>query len=144
MPRKNKVGPTTVVLLLGLAVGASGQEVNSDVKIPPPRVTMAAAPALNGFFVGPDSRFTGTGQGVEFRGAASEAVRGLLSEDETRDRLGDFVTSLLIREGVLSFDGPSTVRANSSKQPEDGSRPAWAGPTPTALSVSRTSATRRR
>ena len=137
MRNRKKAACATALFLLGLAGRASGQEVGSDVKIPPPRVTMAAAPALNGFFVGPDSMFTGTARSVEFQGTTSEATRGLLSEDETRSQLGDFVTSLLIREGVLEFDGRSSARAATSEKPTQGSRPAWVGQTPTALSLNR-------
>jgi hypothetical protein len=144
MPQKRKVAYATAVLLLGLAAGATGQEVNSDIKIPPPTVTMSAAVVVSGFFVGPDSMFGGTGSGLEFQGAVSEAMRGLSSEDETRSRLGDFVTSLLIREGVITFDESPPARDATLHRPAGGSMPAWSGLAPTTLSASRTGSARRR
>ena len=99
--------------LLALTGPVRGQEVNSDVKIPPPRGLVTGAPAISGIFVGPDSRFTSDGQ--IFRGSAAQAAAGTLSEGETRDELGDFMTSLLVRAGIIAFDrppvGPTPERA---------------------------------
>ena len=134
----------SLVALTGpLAGPVSGQEVNSDVKIPPPRELVAAAPAISGMFIGAGTLFTSDGQ--RFGDAVAQAATGRLSERETRDELGDFMTSLLVRAGIMAFDHPRGALA-SFGETEDGSRPAWTGPTPMALSVSgnRSTASQRR
>ncbi len=118
--------------LVALAGAVSGQEVNSDVKIPPPRELVAAAPAISGMFIGAGTLFTSDGQ--RFGDAVAQAATGRLSERETRDELGNFMTSLLVRAGIMAFDRPAAL-ASSWEKSEDGSRPAWTGPTPMALSV---------
>ena len=121
--------------LVALAGPMSGQEVNSDVKIPPPRELVAAAPAISGMFIGAGTPFTSEGQ--LFGDAVAQAALGRSSEGETRDELGNFMTSLLVRAGIITFDRPAAL-ASSGNKSEVGSRPAWTGPTPMALSVSRT------
>ena len=118
--------------LVAPAGAVSGQEVNSDVKIPPPRELVAAAPAISGMFIGAGTLFTSDGQ--RFGDAVAQAATGRLSERETRDELGNFMTSLLVRAGIMAFDRPAAL-ASSWEKSEDGSRPAWTGPTPMALSV---------
>ena len=119
--------------LVALVGPVSGQEVNSDVKIPPPRELVAAAPRVSGLAAGTDALFTSEGQ--LFGAAVTQAVLGRSSETETRDELGDFMTSLLIRAGIVAFDRPRAALGSSGKKSADGSRPAWTGPTPMALSV---------
>ena len=121
--------------LVALAEPMSGQEVNSDVKIPPPRELVAAAPAISGMFIGTGTPFTSEGQ--LFGEPVAQAALGRSSEGETRDELGNFMTSLLVRAGIITFDR-SAALASSGNKSEVGSRPAWTGPTPMALSVSRT------
>jgi len=131
--------------LVALTGAVSGQEVNSDVKIPPPRELVAAAPAISGLFIGAGTLFTSDGQ--RFGDAVAQAATGRLSERETRDELGNFMTSLLVRAGIMAFDRPRAALASSGEKSEDGSRPAWTGATPMALSVSgrgSTAAVRRR
>ncbi len=131
--------------LVALTGAVSGQEVNSDVKIPPPRELVAAAPAISGMFIGAGTLFASDGQ--RFNDAVAQAATGRLSERETRDELGNFMTSLLVRAGIMAFDRPRAALASSGEKSEDGSRPAWTGPTPMALSVSgrgSTAAVRRR
>ena len=77
-------------------------------------------------------------QGQVFQGVVSQASSGVLSEGETRNELGDFMMSLLVRAGIIAFDREPARRAASGEDPEDGSRPAWNGRAPMALSVSRT------
>lgn len=113
-----------------------GQEVNSDVKIPPPREIVAGAPALSGLFSGSASLFAVPGP--VFQGVVAQAALGTLSEGETRDELGDFMSSLLVKAGIIAFDGSSTARQASGEQSDEGSRPAWSGPTPMALPASLT------
>ena len=125
-----------LVMAYSLAVPAapvSGQEVNSDVKIPPPRELGAASAAISGLGIGSEVLFTSQGQ--LFGDAVTQAALGRSSEGETRDALGNFMTSLLVRAGIITFDRPSAL-ASFGDKPEDGSRPAWIGPTPMVLSVS--------
>ena len=121
---------------VALAVPVSGQEVNSDVKIPHPRELVTGTRAINGLVGGTEALFAPESQ--LFRGAVAQASLGRLSEGETRDELGDFMTSLLVRAGIISFDDPGSDLAASGEKSEDGSRPAWTGPTPMAISVGRT------
>ncbi len=132
---------TTLFLIMAWSLGAlavptSGQEVNSDVKIPPPRETVTGAPAINGLVSGTDSLFTSEGR--LFQGAVAQAALGQLSEEQTRDELGDFMTSLLVRAGIITFDDSRAALSTSDEKSEDGSWPAWTGPTPMELSVGRT------
>ena len=136
---------STIFLFMAWSVGAlaeplaeplRGQEVNSDVKIPPPRELAAATPAISGMFIGASTLFAADGQ--RFGEVVTQASLGRLSEGETRDQLGDFMTSLLVRAGIVAFDSPRATLASSGEKSGDGSWPAWTGPTPMALSVSRT------
>lgn len=129
MSRKTTVFMITAWSLLALTGPVRGQEVNSDVKIPPPREIVAGVMGASGLFSGavsflvvPDQVF----QGV---------VSGTVGERETRDELGDFMASLLVRAGIISFDARPAARDASGQRPDDGSRPAWTGPAPMALSV---------
>ncbi len=122
--------------LLALTGPVRGQEVNSDAQIPPPRELVAGARAINGIFVGPDFLFTSDGQ--LFLGSVAQAAAGTLSEAETRDELGDFMTSLLVKAGIIAFDRLPARRADSGESSKDGSRPAWTGRARMTLSVSRT------
>ncbi len=136
MRTKTKLFVIMAWSLGALAVPVNGQEVNSDVKIPPPRELVTGAPAINGLVGGTDALFTSEGQ--LFQGAVAQAALGRLSEVETRNELGNFMASLLVRAGVISFDGPRADVSYSGERAEDGSWPAWTGATPMALSVSRT------
>ncbi len=132
---------TTLFLVMAyslavLAAPVSGQEVNSDVKIPPPRELGAASAAISGLGIGSEALFTSQGQ--LFGDAVTQAALGRSSEGETRDALGNFMTSLLVRAGIIAFNRPSAALASFGKRPEDGSRPAWTGRTPMTLSVNRT------
>ena len=131
---------TTLVMvaagtLLAFTAPARGQEVNSDVNIPLPRELVSGAPAINGLFVGPDSLFRAPDQ--IFRGSLAEASVGILNELATREEVGEFMTSLMVRAGIIAFDRLPVRLAGSESDSKDGSRPAWTGPTPVALSVSR-------
>ena len=126
----------------------SGQEVNSDVKIPPPRELASGAPALNGLLVGTELLFRSWDQ--LFQGSSAQAAVGIFpqaavgvsNEGQTREEFGDFMTSLLVRAGLITFDRPpaslGAPLAASGETSKDGSRPAWTGRTPMTLSVSRT------
>ena len=115
---------------------ACGQEVNSDVKIPPPRELVAGTPPISGLLIGTGALFTSDGD--QFGDAVARASQGRLSEGETRDELGDFMTSLLVRAGIVAFDPPGAALGSSGGKAEEGSWSAWTGPTPMVLSVSRT------
>jgi hypothetical protein len=132
---------TTLFLVMAWALVAPteplrGQEVNSDVMIPPPRELIAGTPAISGLFIGTGALFTSDGE--RFGDAVAQATLGRSSEGETRDEIGDFMTSLLVRAGIVVFDPPGAALRSSRGKTEDGSWSAWTGPTPTALSVSRT------
>jgi len=132
---------TTLFVIMAWSLGTlggpvSGQEVNSDVKIPPPRELVTGTPQINGLFSGTEVLFTSGSQ--LFQGAAAQAALGRLSEGQTRDALGDFMASLLVRAGVVAFDGPRADPTSSAETSKNGSWPAWSGATPMALSVGRT------
>ena len=134
MSTKTTLFPVMAWFLLALPGPVSGQEVNSDVKIPPPREIVGAAPTITGLAAGTDALFTSEGQ--LFGTAVAQAVLGRSSETETRDELGNFMTSLLVRAGIITFDRPEAALTSFGKKSEDGSRPAWTGPTPIVLPVS--------
>ena len=118
--------------LLALTGPASGQEVNSDVNIPLPREIVTTIPAVSGLFTG-----SANSEAQAFQGAVVEAEVGEFNESEAREAIGDFMTSLLVRAGIVAADPQPAPVATSSDNSEDGSRPAWTGRTPMALSVSR-------
>ena len=130
----------TSMCLLVWAGQVSAQEVAGDIKIPPPRELVTATPAVGGIHTGPTSTFGVAGLGPVFQGAASQAALGALSEKETRDRLGHFMTSLLVREGIITFGatpaGAPPTGAPTTRAPTTGA-PAWAGSTPMVISVTR-------
>ena len=119
--------------LFGVTAPVGGQEVNSDVKIPLPREIVTTIPAVSGLFIGPDRS-----QDPAFQGALDEAEVGALDESEAREAIGDFMTSLMVKAGIIVTESGSAGRAASGQDHEDASRPAWSGHTPLALSVSRT------
>ena len=119
--------------LLAITGSARGQEVNSDVNIPLPREIVTTIPAVSGLFTG-----SANSEAQAFQGAVVEAEVGELNESEAREATGDFMTSLLVRAGIVAADPQPARAAASSDDSEDGSRPAWTGRTPMALSVSRT------
>ena len=121
--------------LLAFNGPVSGQEVNSDVSMPPPRELVGSTPAINGLFVGPDSLFWSEDQ--VFRGSLARASVGILDETQTRRELGNFMASLMVRAGIVAFDRPPARLADSEGSARDGARPAWTGPTPTVHAVSR-------
>ena len=120
--------------LFAINGSARGQEVNSDVNVPPPRALVSGAPAVNGLLGGTESVFRASDQ--VFVGPMAEAVEGGMDEAEMRGELGHFMTSLLVRAGIIAFESPPAGLADSGESAEDGSRPAWTGPAPMALSVS--------
>ncbi len=148
----------TAGCLLTFTGPVSGQEVNSDVKIPPPRELASGAPALNGLLLGTELLFRSSDQ--LFRGSSAQAAVGVFAqgavgtsavgisavsvsnEGQTREEFGDFMTSLLVKAGLITFDRPpaplGAPLAASGEASNDGSRPAWTGRTPMTLSVSRT------
>ncbi len=119
--------------LLAVTGPATGQEVNSDVSIPLPREIVTTIPAVSGLFIGPDRS-----QDQIFQGALDDAEVGVLDEAEARETLGDFMTSLMVRAGIIETVSEADRVAESGENSEDGSWPAWTGRTPLTLSVSRT------
>ena len=132
---------TALFLIMAWSLGAmaeqvNGQEVNSDVKIPPPRELVTGTSAINGLVGGTEALFTSEDQ--LFQGAVAQAALGRLSEEQARGELGDFMASLLVRAGIIAFDGPRADASSSGERSDDGSRPAWTGVTPMVFSVGRT------
>ena len=119
--------------LLAVTGPAHGQEVNSDVKIPLPREIVTTIPAVSGLFTA-----SANSEAQAFQAAVVEAEVGELNESEAREVIGDFMTSLLLRAGIVTPDLQPARAAASGDNSEDGSRPAWTGRTPMVLSVSRT------
>ena len=122
--------------LLGLAGQARGQEVNSDVNIPPPRTLVSGASAISGLMGGTESVFQSS-DGT-FLTPLAQAATGAMNELETRGALGHFMTSLLVRAGIIVFDSQPAELAASVENSKGESRPAWTGPTPMVLSASMT------
>jgi hypothetical protein len=108
----------TAGALLAFTGPVRGQEVNSDVKIPPPRELVSGS--------------------LELNGSLAQAAVGVLNEGATREELGGFMTSLLVKAGIIAFDRPPAPLATAAGNSERGSWPAWTGRTPMTLSVSRT------
>ena len=135
MPTRIMLFMVTAGSLLVLTGPASGQEVNSDVNIPTPRELVTSVGAINGLWQGTRSVFSSHQQ---FQDSLAQAAVGTLDERETRAELGDFMASLLVRAGIISFARPPARSADSGENSGVGSRPAWTGPTPMELSVSRT------
>ncbi len=136
MGKKITLVMVTAGVLLAITGPVKGQEVNSDVKIPPPRELVSGAPAINGLFLGTGSLFGSPDQ--LFQGSLAQAAAGLSNERQTREEIGDFMTSLLVKAGLITFDRPPAPLGVSGENFQDGSRPAWTGRTPMTLSVSRT------
>ncbi len=120
-------------LILAFTGAGRGKEVNSDVNIPFPRELVSGAPAINGLFGGTTALFSSSLR--LFQGSSAQAGVATLNEEQTREELGDFMTSLLVRAGIIAFDRPATDVAASGGNSENGSRPAWVGRTPLMLPV---------
>jgi len=120
-------------LILAFTGAGRGQEVNSDVNIPFPRELVSGAPAINGLFGGTTALFSSSLR--LFQGSSAQAEAATLSEEQTREELGDFMTSLLVKAGIIAFDRPAPDVAASGRSSENGSRPAWVGRTPLMLPV---------
>ena len=120
-------------LILAFTGAGRGQEVNSDVNIPFPRELVSGAPGVNGLFAGTTSLFNFSVP--LFQGSLPQAAVGTLNEEQTREDLGEFMTSLLVKAGIIAFDRPANGLAASTGNAEHGSRPAWVGRTPLTLSV---------
>ena len=113
-------------LILAFTGAGRGQEVNSDVNMPFPRELVSGAPAINGLF---------SSSLRLFQGFSAQAGVATLNEEQTREEIGDFMTSLLVKAGIIAFDRPATGVATSGGSSENRSRPAWIGRTPLMLPV---------
>ena len=136
MGKKITLFMVTAGSLLAFTGPVRGQEVNSDVKIPPPRELASGAPAINGLLVGTEILFRSSDR--LFQGSLAQPAVGISNEGQTREEFGNFMTSLLVKAGIIAFDRPPAPLAASGGSSEDGSRSAWTGRTPMTLSVSRT------
>ncbi len=84
---------------------AAGQEVAGDVMIPPPREMVTSTVAASGLGGGDATVDVSTmdAHRAAIQGVLTQVRAGTMGESEAREQLGDFVVSLLIRSGVLSF-----------------------------------------
>ena len=103
---------TAAAFLLHTA-SVSGQEVNSDVNIPTPREMAVGTRTLNGIFVGPD---VVASESQVFGRPSTQAPSGILVEGAIREELGDFMTSLLVRAGLIAFDVAPVSVADSEEK----------------------------
>ena len=126
-----------------IAVGdLNAQEVNSDVKIPPPREVVINAPTVGGLFANQSGPATVTGQALQ--ATATQAGSGTLTEDQAREQIGDFMVSLLMKAGSVSFGNLASEQAAGSERASTaGVRPVWVGSVPLAPSVVLRRGTRR-
>jgi hypothetical protein len=68
---------------------------------------------LNGIFVGPDLLVA---ESQVFGGPSIQAPIGILVEGAIREELGDFMTSLLVRAGLIAFDVAPVPVADSGEK----------------------------
>lgn len=119
----------------------SAQEVNSDVKIPPPREVVISAPGVTGLLGGQNG--TGLVSGQAFQAAVAQSNAGTITEIQARGQMGDFMISLLMKAGVITFSSVGAPRANSDTDAPAGARPAWLGSAPLTPSVAPARSARR-
>ena len=103
----------TAAAFVLLAASVSGQEVNSDVNIPTPRELAVGTRTISGIFVGPDLLVAGS---QVFGGPSTQPPIGILVEGAVREELGDFMTSLLVRAGLIAFDVAPAAVADSGRK----------------------------
>ena len=108
--------------------GLLGQEVNSDVKIPPPREIVTSAPAATGFGGGQATAGAATLQALQaaIQTTVAQVQTGSIGENQVRAQLGNFTVSLLVKAGVLSFGGGAAAGRPTEEEAPSG-RPAWTG-----------------
>ena len=110
----------------------NAQEVNSDVKIPPPREVVISAPRV-GVFGGQGGTDLAIGQA--FQATLTPTNAGTMTQGQARGQIGDFMVSLLMKAGMVSFDNVAARTAGSQSGSPDGARPAWLGSVPLGPSV---------
>ena len=108
--------------LLAFTGPLRGQEVNSDVKIPPPRELANGAPAINAILLGTELLFRSSDQ--LFQGSLAQAAVGNLNEGQTRTEFGNFTTSLLVKAGIITFDRPPARPSGRLRRELRGRLPA--------------------
>ena len=118
--------------LVIIAGGLNAQEVNSDVKVPPPREVVISAPRV-GLFGGQGGTDVATGQA--FQATLTPTSAGTMTRGEARGQVGDFMVSLLMKAGLVSFDNVAARTAGSQSGSPEGVRPAWLGSVPLGPSV---------
>ncbi len=111
----------------------SAQEVNSDVKIPPPREVVISAPGVTGLLGGQNG--TGIVLSQAFQATVVQSNSGTMTEVQARGQMGDFMVSLLMKAGVITFGSVGAPRAVSDPGAPTGARPAWLGSAPLTPSV---------
>jgi hypothetical protein len=132
MSIKTTLFVVTLASLFALPEIGSGQEVNSDVSIPPPSELASGAGAVTGVSAGINA-VLGSDGGTTLGGSLASD-----SEAEVRGEVGDFMTSLLVRAGMISFDAAPGPVATTDRESGDRSRPVWIGATLRSISVGRT------
>ncbi len=111
----------------------SAQEVNSDVKIPPPREVVISAPGVTGLLGGQNGTDAVLGQA--FQAGVAQSNAGMMTEVQARGQMGDFMVSLLVKAGVITFGSVGAPRGLSDTDAPAGARPAWLGSAPLTPSV---------
>ena len=127
--------------VLTVAGELSAQEVNSDVKIPPPREVVISSPGVTGLLGGQNGTDVVLGQALQAAVAQSNA--GTMTEIRARGQMGDFMVSLLMKAGVITFGSVGAPRAASDPGAPAGARPAWRGSAPLTPSVAPARSARR-
>ncbi len=124
--------------VLTVAGELSAQEVNSDVKIPPPREVVISSPGVTGLLGA--QNVTGIVPGLALQAAVAQSNAGTMTEIQARGQMGDFMVSLLMKAGVITFGSVGAPRAPSAPA---GARPAWLGSAPLTPSVAPARSARR-
>ena len=105
--------------LLIITSELNAQEVNSDVKIPPPREVVISAPRV-GVFGGQGGTDLAIGQA--FQATLTPTNAGTMTQGQARGQIGDFMVSLLMKAGMVSFDNVAARTAGSQSGSPDGAR----------------------
>lgn len=125
--------------LLVSSGGLHGQEVYSDVKIPPPREVVTSVPAATGFGGGQATAGVATAQAFQAAvlTTVADVQAGSIGEVQARSQLGNFTASLLVKAGLLSFGSAIAAADHAAGEVADGGRPAWTGRLTVGVSADR-------
>lgn len=116
-----------LVALAGAVVGmapdaAVGQEVGSDVQMPSATEIVSSASLF--LVAGSVPAATPQAFAAAVQATVTQALVDPRGETRARSQLGDFRTSILMKAGVLSFDG-AQARSRVTDGRAEPRRPAW-------------------